>query len=95
MTRSADATLEKYRDRYRDLMINHQAVPDPSSVYLTADILMEQGEKSSVDVLKIKIEGALRNSASVEAPVVSHKVFDTSDFTTVVRAAREAKKDFF
>ena len=89
--RAADGLFENYRQKFRDQILAGSAVPDPAELYSSLDNFLSETKSKSVFFNKIQVE----DKAKKEFIKLSCKVFDTSDLSTVVRASREAKKDFF
>lgn len=90
VTRAADGLHETFKEKYNSQIKNKMAAPNPALLYEGFDSLKKRMETYSVEIKKIHID----DSKTLEDRVISFKAFDASDLSTVVRAAREAKKDF-
>jgi transcription-repair coupling factor (superfamily II helicase) len=91
ITRAADGLLGNYKEKYRSQLAANQPAADPELLYASFDLLKKDSSLKSIQVTKIHVDS--QNTKAER--VLNFKVFDTSDLSTVVRAAREAKKDFF
>jgi transcription-repair coupling factor (superfamily II helicase) len=92
ITRSADGFLKNYKDKFLSLIEAHEPAPDPSSLYGSLEELKKLTKEVSVQFNKIHFED--RANAEQTTDVINIRIFDTSDLSTIVRAARESKKDF-
>jgi transcription-repair coupling factor (superfamily II helicase) len=90
VTRAADGLAETFKEKYQAQLRSRVPVPNPSLLYENFDIFKEKVQSNSIEIKKIHIDDYKTN----EERVISVKAFDTSDLSTVVRASREAKKDF-
>jgi transcription-repair coupling factor (superfamily II helicase) len=88
--RAADGLENIYHEKFQDQIHSHQAVPEPEKLYEKINILIEKTKDCSVFINKINFE----QSDKSDHEVIASKVFDTSDLSTITRAARESKKDF-
>ncbi|MDZ4677316.1 MAG: transcription-repair coupling factor [Oligoflexia bacterium] len=90
ITRSADGLFEQYRDKFREQIKSQNAAPDPTDLYVSLESFTTLTQNISIKINQVHLE----DQTSAETEVISCKVFDVSELSTVVRAARESKKDF-
>jgi len=90
ITRAADGLAETYKEKFQSQVRSKQPVPDPTLLFESFDSLKRKIESNSIEIKKIHVD----DHKIGQDRIVSFKAFDTSDLSTVVRASREAKKDF-
>ncbi|MCC6278804.1 MAG: hypothetical protein IT289_12900, partial [Oligoflexia bacterium] len=83
--RAFDAHLAKEKEKAKTRESTGIAVPPPDKIFYELDQLSWGPKKITWERLAVSEEGN---------PVVDLHLFDVSDFSTIVRASRESKKDF-